>query len=318
MISNSGGDERGNIVGGKAGDQTGTEWWIIPWYSRPWNCVLRHPNEKVRKKIADLARKAANNDHIGYNQYNRDSYYNELKKVNYNPSKITKNCDADCSAGVIANIKATGHLLGIKTLQNITCTYTGNMRKILANAGFKVLTDSKYLTSDNYLREGDILLNDECHTATNLTNGCKVTDTNKTVKVSHNAGLYKSAYRDTVGKSSVPAKNIKRGTAVTWISDDGFGWSKVKYKGEVYYIANSHICKSISGLSTYKIKTFKAGSKFHRLNTKEKKFETNTKTKRDYRVRIVCTIESGKYKGWYYGKLISNDKHNGKAYFIEP
>lgn len=317
MISNSGGDERGNISGGKAGDQTGTEWWIIPWYSRPWNCVLRHPDERVRKKIADLARKAANNNRIGYNQSNRDSYYNELKKVNYNPSKIVRKCDADCSAGVIANIKAAGHLLGIKNLQTITCTYTGNMREALSDVGFKVLTDSKYLTSDNYLLEGDILLNDKYHVATNLTNGYKVT-VSKTVKVSHNAALYKSAYRDTVGKSSVPAKNIKRGTSVTWMSDDGFGWSKVKYKNEVYYIANSHICKSISGLSTYKIKTFKAGSKFHRLNTKENKFETNTTTKRDYRVRIVCTIEAGKYKGWYYGKLISSDKHNGKSYYIEP
>lgn len=317
MLSNSGGDERGNISGGKAGDQTGTEWWIIPWYSRPWNCVLRHQDEKVRKKIADLARKAANNDHIGYNQSNRDSYFNELKKVNYNPSKITKNCDADCSAGVIANIKAVGHLLGIKNLQTITCTYTGNMREALSDVGFKVLTDSKYLTSDNYLLEGDILLNDECHVATNLTNGYKVTKT-KTVKVSHNAGLYKSAYRDTVGKSSTAVKTIREGTAVTWVSDDGFGWSLIKFQGNTYYIANSHICKSISGLSTYKIKTFKAGSKFHRLNAKETKLETNTKIKKDYRVRIVCTIESGKYKGWYCGKLISSDKHNGKSYYIEP
>ncbi len=316
MLSNSGGDERGNISGGKAGDQTGTEWWIIPWYSRPWNCVLRHPNEKVRKKIADLARKAANNDHIGYNQYNRDSYYNELKKVNYNPSKITKDCDADCSAGVIANIKAAGHLLGIKNLQTITCTYTGNMREALSDVGFKVLTNSKYLTSDNYLLEGDILLNDECHVATNLTNGYKVTEP-KTVKVSHNAGLYKSAYRDTVGKSSTAVKTIRKGTAVTWMSDDGFGWSLIKYQDNTYYIANSHICKSVSGLSTYKIKTFKAGSKFHRLNTKETKFDTNTKIEKDYRVRIVCTIEAGKYKGWYYGKLISSDKHNGKSYYIE-
>lgn len=316
MLSNSGGDERGNIVGGKAGDQTGTEWWIIPWYSRPWNCVLRHPNEKVRKKIADLARKAANNDHIGYNQYNRDSYYNELKKVNYNPSKITKDCDADCSAGVIANIKAAGHLLDIKNLQTVACTYTGNMREALSDVGFKVLTDSKYLTSDNYLLEGDILLNDECHVATNLTNGYKVTEP-KTVKVSHNAGLYKSAYRDTVGKSSTAVKTIRKGTAVTWMSDDGFGWSLIKYQDNTYYIANSHICKSISGLSTYKIKTFKAGSKFHRLNSKETKFDTNTTTKKDYRVRIVCTIEAGKYKGWYYGKLISSDKHNGKSYYIE-
>ena len=317
MLSNSGGDERGNISGGKAGDQTGTEWWIIPWYSRPWNCVLRHPDEKVRKKIADLARKAANNNHIGYNQYNRDSYYNELKKVNYNPSKIVRKCDADCSAGVIANIKAAGHILGIKNLQTITCTYTGNMREALSDVGFKVLTDSKYLTSDNYLLEGDILLNDKCHVATNLTNGYKVTEP-KTVKVSHNAGLYKSAYRDTVGKSSTAVKTIRKGTTVTWVSDDGFGWSLIKYQDNTYYIANSHICKSISGLSTYKIKTFKAGSKFHRLNSKETKFETNTTTKKDYRVRIVCTIEAGKYKGWYYGKLISSDKHNGKSYYIEP
>jgi hypothetical protein len=317
MISNSGGDERGNIVGGKAGDQTGTEWWIIQWYSRPWNCVLRHPNKKVRKKIADLARKAANNNRIGYNQSNRDSYYNELKKVNYNPSKIVRKCDADCSAGVIANIKAAGHLLGIKNLQTITCTYTGNMREALSDVGFKVLTDSKYLTSDNYLLEGDILLNDKCHVATNLTNGYKVT-VSKTVKVSHNAGLYKSAYRDTVGKSSTAVKTIRKGTTVTWVSDDGFGWSLIKFQGKTYYIANSHICKSVSGLSTYKIKTFKAGSKFHRLSTKETKFDTNTKIKKDYRVRIVCTIEAGKYKGWYYGKLISSDKHNGKSYYIEP
>lgn len=317
MISNSGGDERGNIVGGKAGDQTGTEWWIIQWYSRPWNCVLRHPNKKVRKKIADLARKAANNNRIGYNQSNRDSYYNELKKVNYNPSKIVRKCDADCSAGVIANIKAAGHLLDIKNLQTITCTYTGNMREALSDVGFKVLTDSKYLTSDNYLLEGDILLNDKCHVATNLTNGYKVT-VSKTVKVSHNAGLYKSAYRDTVGKSSTAVKTIRKGTTVTWVSDDGFGWSLIKFQGKTYYIANSHICKSVSGLSTYKIKTFKAGSKFHRLSTKETKFDTNTKIKKDYRVRIVCTIEAGKYKGWYYGKLISSDKHNGKSYYIEP
>ncbi len=317
MISNSGGDERGNISGGKAGDQTGTEWWIIQWYSRPWNCVLRHPNKKVRKKIADLARKAANNNHIGYNQSNRDSYYNELKKVNYNPSKIVRKCDADCSAGVIANIKAAGHLLGIKNLQTITCTYTGNMREALSDVGFKILTNSKYLTSDNYLLEGDILLNDKCHVATNLTNGYKVT-VSKTVKVSHNTGLYKSAYRDTVGKSSTAVKTIRKGTTVTWVSDDGFGWSLIKFQGKTYYIANSHICKSVSGLSTYKIKTFKAGSKFHRLSTKETKFDTNTKIKKDYRVRIVCTIEAGKYKGWYYGKLISSDKHNGKSYYIEP
>ena len=42
MIANSGYDEHGKYSGGTAGDQTGKEWRIIPYYNRPWNCVLRH------------------------------------------------------------------------------------------------------------------------------------------------------------------------------------------------------------------------------------------------------------------------------------
>ena len=43
MISNCGHDENNRYSGGKAGDQTGTEWRVINWYNRPWKCVLRHP-----------------------------------------------------------------------------------------------------------------------------------------------------------------------------------------------------------------------------------------------------------------------------------
>ena len=42
------------------------------------------------------------------------------------------------------------------------------MRAGFKAAGFQVLTDSKYLTSQNYLMPGDILLNDTNHTATNI------------------------------------------------------------------------------------------------------------------------------------------------------
>ena len=65
MIANSGHDERGKYTGGKAGDQSGQEWQVRTWYSRPWNCVLRHPDPKVREQIAKLARAAANNNKIG-------------------------------------------------------------------------------------------------------------------------------------------------------------------------------------------------------------------------------------------------------------
>lgn len=170
-ISNSGSDERGNYKGGTAGDNTGREWQIRDWYNRPWNCVLRHPDPEVRACLADLATKAANNNKIGYDQYQRETYWRELQKAGYDPSKITVACESDCSAGVIANIKAVGHILGRPELQNITCTYTGNMRSGLTAAGFACLTESKYLTSSAYLVAGDVLLNDKHHTATAVTNG---------------------------------------------------------------------------------------------------------------------------------------------------
>lgn len=173
-ISNSGSDENGAYSGGQAGDQTGKEWRMRDWYDRPWSCVLRYPDQKVALKIAQLAIEAALNDCIGYDQSQNRTYLAQLKAVGWEPSKITAACEADCSAGVCANVTAAGYLLGIKALQNHTGTYTGNMRSALTKAGFQLLTDSKYLTSGDYLLPGDILLNDGHHTATNVTIGKKV------------------------------------------------------------------------------------------------------------------------------------------------
>lgn len=172
-ISNSGSDEKGKYKGGQAGDQTGNEWRIRDWYNRPWNCVLRHPLAEARACIATLAVKAAENDHIGYDQSQRDTYGQELAKNDYDPSKISKNVESDCSKGVIDNIKATGHILGIEELIKFDATYTGNMRSAARYAGFQILTDTKYLISGDYLLAGDILLNDVHHTCTVITNGSK-------------------------------------------------------------------------------------------------------------------------------------------------
>lgn len=171
MISNSGHDENGRYSGGQAGDQTGTEWAIINWYNRPWKCVLRHPDGKVREIIASLAEKAAKNNNIGYDQGQRVSYWNELVKAKYDPSAIKTKCEADCSSGVMSNVKAAGYLLNNEKLKAVSITSTHYMREILRKAGFEVLTDSKYLTSDKYLLRGDVLLNDGHHTATNVTDG---------------------------------------------------------------------------------------------------------------------------------------------------
>lgn len=170
-ISNCGLDENGNIHGGIAGDQTGREWSLIPWYNHPWKVVLRHPNQAVKLKLAELGIDAALNDLIGYDQWENQTYWRELQKAGYEPGKITNPCEADCSSGVCANVRAAGYKLGIEPLQSHNGTFCGNLRDALKNAGFMELTDSRYLTSPDYLLPGDILLNDQQHTVTNITVG---------------------------------------------------------------------------------------------------------------------------------------------------
>ena len=173
-ISNSGHDENNKYNSGKAGDQTGKEWELKAWYNRPWSVVLRYPDPVIGLKIADLAIDAALNNNIGYDQYQRKTYWTELEKVGYDPAKIKTPCEADCTAGVTANVKAVGYLLGIKKLQNLAVdTYSGNMKSRFVAAGFTALTAKKYTGEASYLLPGDILLYEGHHAATNITYGKK-------------------------------------------------------------------------------------------------------------------------------------------------
>ena len=174
MISNCGKDERGGAAGGNAGDQTKQEWWVIPWWNAGWRCALRHPNSKVCTTLADLAVQAADNDNIGYDQAQRITFWQELQKVSFEPKNINTACEADCSSAVAALVKATGYILGIDALKNIPETLTTfNMRSALVHAGFILLEGSKYINSDDYLRPGDILLNDDAHCAVQVSTGSK-------------------------------------------------------------------------------------------------------------------------------------------------
>ena len=185
MLSNSGHDEYGLYSGGQAGDQSGNEWSIIPWYQYPWGggwqYVLHHPDGSVRALIAKLATEAANNDCIGYDQAQRYTFWQALQLAGYRPANIKTPCEADCSAGVAAIVKAVGYLVGNEKLKAVSIyAYTGNLLPVLTQAGFTALNASKYLTSDAYLFAGDILLNTEYHTCICITNGSQaepVTDT---------------------------------------------------------------------------------------------------------------------------------------------
>lgn len=237
MIANCGHDERGRYSGGAAGDQSGTEWYVRSWYKYPyggWNVVFRHPDRAVGKKIAELAKQAANNNNIGYDQSQRTTFWTELQRAGYYPKDIKKKCEADCSSGTIAIIRAVGILLGLSKLKNLKATYTGNMRMYMPRAGFEELTNSKYLTSDNYLLAGDIILNERNHVCINLTDGKqatsdKISDKEKCIKalqlalnVSYKLTLAVDGSYGPKTTEAVKAHQLKRGARnshVSWLQE---------------------------------------------------------------------------------------------------
>ena len=159
-IANCGGDENGQLHGGQAGDQTGTEWGIKPItdYHAAFGYRLHHPNADVRRAIANLAVEAANNDLIGYDMDQRTTFYWHLSASNWHPAQITIPCESDCSSGVAALVIAAGHILGIASLAAVSPDmYTGNEVEILTAAGFEVTTD--HVTDYARAYRGDIFLN---------------------------------------------------------------------------------------------------------------------------------------------------------------
>ena len=81
---------------------------------------MRHPDEKVRKMIADMARAAAKNNLVGYDQSQRYTFWEHLKASEYDPAGITIACEADCSSGVAAIVKAVGYRLNMQKLKNVS------------------------------------------------------------------------------------------------------------------------------------------------------------------------------------------------------
>lgn len=165
-------DERGKVSGGAAGDQTGKEVCTRSWYNKPWIAVIRPKSSETANKIAKAMEAAAANDNIGYDQSQRTTLYIKAKANNWNIAGIKSKCETDCSALVSVCVNAAG----ISISKDI---YTGNEKSaLLATGKFTAYTQSKYLTTDSYLKRGDILLANG-HTAVVLSDGSKVAETEK-------------------------------------------------------------------------------------------------------------------------------------------
>ena len=161
-------DERGKINGGTAGDSTGGEVCTRGWYNGNWNVVLRPKNATIAEKSAKACEAACANNKVGYDQYQRNTLYTQAKAKNWDISKITTACECDCSSlmhlcAMIGGAKLTYGSNGL-------CTF--NMVKAFVDSGdYEKLTANKHLTSDKYLKRGDILVRESGHTAMVLVNG---------------------------------------------------------------------------------------------------------------------------------------------------
>lgn len=158
-------DERGRASGGAAGDQTGKEVKTGSWYYFGQNTVLRWKSRTLAKKAANVCKKICNNANVGYDQNQRTSLYYEMKRVGWNPDKIGRKVETDCSAMIAVICTA----VGVPISKDV---WTGNLRKtLLATGKFTEFTGATYCKSSEYTRYGDIILNPTRHVIMALEDG---------------------------------------------------------------------------------------------------------------------------------------------------
>lgn len=163
-------DERGKATGGKAGDQTKGEVSTQAWYkhSKGW-VVLRAKDDTVRSKIAEAMEAACANNHIGYDQSQRNTLYTAVQGKGFDPSKVTTDVETDCSALVRVCLAYAG----IQVADFSTATEKSVIEK---TGKFEVITAAGTCNSSTNLKRGDILVTKtKGHTVVVLDNGANVT-----------------------------------------------------------------------------------------------------------------------------------------------
>ena len=176
-------DENRKTKGGQAGDQTKKEVCTTSWYKKNWSYVLRPIDKKIAEDMAIACEKGCANNHIGYDQNQRNTLRTQAKLCGMDLSKITTDCECDCSSFMSVCAECAG--VPIPYTSNNAPT-TSTMKTAFMNTGcFELLTDEDYLTSDKYLKRGDVIVAVGSHTVMVLNDG-ELADISK--KVNQMAG----------------------------------------------------------------------------------------------------------------------------------
>ena len=247
-IAQAGLNEWGGTHGGQAGNQTRTagnldgELNVRDWYSKPWNICIRPKDSNKANIIADTALGCVKNAKIGYDQNERQTLYYQLKANKWDPAKVGY-CETDCSSlwGACAN--AAGIPID-------PVVWTGIMEKLAKESGaFDILTESKYLTTDKYLKRGDALVKPGSHAVIVIDNGSEATPAPAPEKFDK---IYQTTgslwMRKGPGITYGKIKSITVGTQV-YVSTITGNWAHVKYGGDVGYCSMTYL-KNVEEIKT--------------------------------------------------------------------
>ena len=165
MIAHASKDEHGTYKNGKAGDQTKQEVCIRTWYNRPWTHLIRFNDPHTANKVAEAMERAAANDHIGYDQNQRNTLLTQARRLNYDPGRVTKDVETDCSALVSCACMYAGIDEAVLYKDGNSAT-TRTLRSRLVSTGkVTVYTDRQHVAQNGMLKRGDILLSEGHHVA---------------------------------------------------------------------------------------------------------------------------------------------------------
>jgi hypothetical protein len=130
--------------------------------------VLRPKSTSIANKSAVACEAGCASDHISYSHKDRNTLNEIAKATNYDLAKIETDCSTDCSA-FMAVCAIAG---GAKIDYGITAPTTTNMRlKFKQSGDYDILIDDQHTTITDYLKRGDILVQEGKHTVMVLENG---------------------------------------------------------------------------------------------------------------------------------------------------
>lgn len=174
-------DEHNKISGGNAGDQTNKEVCIRSYYDKNWNFVLRPRNPDIAEKTAKACESMCNNNHIGYDQNQRNTLLTLLESLKWDYTKITQNTECDCSSFMTACAICGGAKIKYKGNAPTTRTMVAKFKESGYYEAIR-FTNPKHTG----LKRGDILVKEGSHTAMVLDDYVpisSITDKKPTIKL---------------------------------------------------------------------------------------------------------------------------------------